>query len=97
MVSFNLKAWNVSGMITSYRYFYNKCLPQSHKQTSNIGCFHVGISLAPILDVPVELVQKVIKNHGHFERIHTNSADSFQARTNVSALDFLSHQQIGCL
>lgn len=83
IVSFNLKAWNVSGMITSYCYFYNKCLPQSHKQTLNIGSFHVGISLVPFLDVSVELIQKVMKNHGHFEHIHTNSTDSFQARTNV--------------
>lgn len=77
VVSFNLKAWDVSGMITSYSYFYNKCPPQCHKQTSNMGSFHVGISLVPFLDVPIELIQKAMKNHGHFERIHTNSTDSF--------------------
>lgn len=94
LLSFNLKAWNVSGMITNCCYFYNKCLSQSHK---NIGSVHTGISLVACLDVPVELVWKVMKNHGHFERIHTNSTDSSEARTNVSALDVLPHQKISRL
>lgn len=52
------------------------------------GSFHVGIRLASILDVPAELIQKVMKNHGHFEQIHTNSAGSFQDTANTPALDF---------
>lgn len=97
IISFNLKAWNVSAIITNCCYFYNKCHPQSSKQSVSNGSFQVGISLVSFFHVPVELVQKVMKKHGHFERIHTNSTDSFQARTNMSALDFLPQQPVSCL
>lgn len=77
IVSFNLKVWNVLGMIINCCYFCNKCFFQSYKQILSIGSFYVGISLAFFFDVFVEFVRKVMKNYGYLEGIYINSIDSF--------------------
>lgn len=68
--------------------------PTTSQADWGTGSFYAEISLASVLDVPVELVQKVMKNHGCFEHIHTNSAGTFQETTNTSALGSHLRQQL---